>query len=170
MTVSSSGVCFGGRTVKVDWTKFDEPREWYFYTHRKRIWKVSPDISFSGDLIRFAFEGIPQDIDRFRNDPYWRERYGDVSIDKPRFMWTEFYSEMADKLFDYRDRRDELVKELRDIGGRVEGLTNLHDRYINGNVASLQDICSFTTMGIFNRGIYLTRSRLRIFGTAGIWD
>ncbi|WP_404360404.1 McrB family protein [Methylotuvimicrobium sp. KM1] len=142
-----------GRIVEVDWTKLEEPREWYFYTYRSTIWQVLPGDWCADGLISFTFEGQPQDIDRFRNGPYWRERFGDASKDTPRFLWAKFYMEVADKLMDYRDRRAELVKALRDIAGRMEGLTNLHDRYKNGNIASLQDICPFTTMGIFNRGI-----------------
>ncbi|WP_051906807.1 AAA family ATPase [Methylomarinum vadi] len=142
-----------GRVVEVDWTKFEEPREWYFYTYRSTVWRVLPDDWCAAGLISFTFDGQPQDIDRFRNDPYWYERFGDAPDEKKRFLWTKFYMEVADKLLDYRDRRSELVAALRKIAGRVEGLTNLHDRYKNGNVASLQDICPFTTMGIFNRGI-----------------
>lgn len=142
-----------GRVVEVNWTKFKEPREWYFYTYRSTVWRVLPDDWCAAGLINFTFDGQPQDIDRFRNDPYWYERFGDTPEEKKRFLWTKFYMEVADKLLVYSDRRSELVAALRKIAGRVEGLTNLHDRYKNGNVASLQDICPFTTMGIFNRGI-----------------
>jgi 5-methylcytosine-specific restriction protein B len=42
-------------------------------------------------LIDFAFGDAQQDIDRFRNAPYWAERFGDGAADKRRFGWTKFY-------------------------------------------------------------------------------
>ena len=58
-----------GRTVGVDWTPVDPPREWYFYTYLPAVWKVTPGsgaVSWANDgLIAFAFEGKPQDYDRF---------------------------------------------------------------------------------------------------------
>lgn len=43
---------------------------------------------------------------------------------------------------------------IRQISLRVEGLGYLaEDRYIDGNTGFVRDICPFTTMGIFNRGI-----------------
>ena len=58
-----------GRHVRVDWTRVDPPREWYFYTYRKTVWEVWPGkgtIPWAADeLIRFAFEDIPQDYVRF---------------------------------------------------------------------------------------------------------
>ena len=62
-----------GRTVGVDWTPVDPPREWYFYTHRGTVWRVIPGsgtLPWAAEgLIRFAFEGRPQDYDRFL--AYW---------------------------------------------------------------------------------------------------
>ena len=60
-----------GRLLKVDWQRLDSPRKWYFYTHRRTIWKVEhgggaqPDAASA--LIRFTFQGEKQDIGRFRN-------------------------------------------------------------------------------------------------------
>ena len=31
-----------GKHVRVDWTKLDPPREWYFYTHRGTAWRIMP--------------------------------------------------------------------------------------------------------------------------------
>jgi 5-methylcytosine-specific restriction protein B len=31
-----------GQRVKVDWTKIEPVREWYFYTHRGTVWRVLP--------------------------------------------------------------------------------------------------------------------------------
>ena len=58
-----------GRHVRVDWTRVDPPREWYFYTYRKTVWEVWPGkgtLPWAADaFISFAFEDKPQDYDRF---------------------------------------------------------------------------------------------------------
>ena len=58
-----------GRHVRVDWTRVEPPREWYFYTYRKTVWEVWPGrgtLSWAVDaLIDFAFEEKPQDYGRF---------------------------------------------------------------------------------------------------------
>ena len=50
-------------------------------------------------LLAFAFHDRPQDLNRFRNEPFWRERFGDVDGEQ-RFRWTVFYSAVAAKLLD----------------------------------------------------------------------
>lgn len=59
-----------GKRVKVDWAKVEPVREWYFYTHRATIWRVLPGEWMNDALIAFAFDGKPQDVDRFRNEPF----------------------------------------------------------------------------------------------------
>ncbi len=142
-----------GRNLKVEWTKLETPREWYFYTHRGTVWRVLPGDWTTDALIKFTFENKPQDLSRFRNAPYWRERFGDGAIDKRRFKWTRFYEAVADKLVGFRDKRDDLIAGIHAIAARVEGLSNLQDQYMDGSTGPLKDICPFTTMGIFNRGI-----------------
>ena len=81
MAITATGIVtrnFGdGRHVRVDWTPVVPQREWYFYTYRGTIWKVEPGEWAKDHLISFAFDNQPQPIDRFRNDPYWRGRFGD---------------------------------------------------------------------------------------------
>lgn len=143
----------GGRTLKVDWKPFDPPREWYFYTNRSTIWRVLPGDWTTDALIGFTFEEKAQDINRFRNAPYWRERFADSSVDKRRFKWTRFYEAVADKLLTFRNRRDELIAGIHVIASKVNGLSNLKDQFADGSSGPLKDICPFTAMGIFNRGI-----------------
>mgnify|MGYP001114139485 CR=1 FL=1 len=140
-----------GRSLKVDWKSFDPPREWYFYTHRSTVWNplLSPaQNEFAEALIRFTFEDEEQDIDWFRNAPYWRERFGD------RFNWTPFYEAIANQLLTFRNRRDELVAGIHAIAEKVDCMSILNDQF-EENIPGgpLLDICPFTTMGIFNRGI-----------------
>jgi len=142
-----------GRTLKVDWKPFDPPREWYFYTHRSTVWRVLPGDWLTDALIGFTFEEKEQDIDRFRNAPYWRERFGDNTVDNRHFNWTRFYEAVADKLLTFRNKRDELITGIHAIAARVDGLSNLQDQYADGSSGPLKDICPFTAMGIFNRGI-----------------
>lgn len=142
-----------GRTLKVDWTPFEPPREWYFYTNRSTVWRVLPGDWTTDALIGFTFEEKAQDINRFRNAPYWRERFGDSAVDKRRFNWTRFYEAVADKLLTFRNRRDELIAGIHVIASKVDGLSNLQDQFADGSSGPLKDICPFTAMGIFNRGI-----------------
>ena len=143
-----------GKRVKVDWTKVEPVREWYFYTHRGTVWRVLPGEWMPDGLIAFAFDNKTQDLDRFRNAPYWRERFGSVSPDKQRFGWTKFFEAIADKLLTYRNNRPTLVEGIREIASRVDGLGHLaEDKYADGTTGFVRDICPFTTMGLFNRGI-----------------
>ena len=64
-----------GKTLDVEWQPASHmPREWYFYTNMKTIWHIQPGDWKTDGLIAFAFEEQPQDIDKFRNAPFWRER------------------------------------------------------------------------------------------------
>lgn len=143
-----------GKRVKVEWTKVEpEVREWYFYTHRGTIWRVLPGDWMNDALIAFTFDGQPQDVDRFRNEPYWRERYGTMSVDKQRFEWTDFYEAVAEKLLTYADNRTPLIEGIHQMASRVPGLSYLQDKFPDGSTGPLRDICPFTTMGTFNRSM-----------------
>jgi 5-methylcytosine-specific restriction protein B len=152
-----------GKRVKVDWTKVEPVREWYFYTHRGTVWRILPGEWMTDGLIAFAFDNKPQDIDRFRNAPYWKERFGSTAPDKRRFGWTKFYVALADKLLTYRNNRAALVDALKDISARVEGIGHLQDQFADGTKGFVKDICPFTTMGLFNRG--LTHANRKIIAT-----
>lgn len=141
-----------GKRIKVDWAQ-TEPlvREWYFYTNRGTIWRVLPGDWMNDALIAFAFEGKPQDLDRFRNEPFWRERFGTVPTEKQRFRWTDFYEAVAEKLLDHALDRSALITGIHQIAERVPGLGYLQDKFSDGSSGPLQDICPFTVMGTFNR-------------------
>ena len=135
-----------GRFVDVDWEPRQEPvKEWYFYTNRSTIWRVSPDEWMTEGLVNFTFNSKPQDVDRFRNAPYWKERFGDTPIDKQRFKWTQFYEAVADKLITYKDKRQELITFVTQLADKFD-LSYIKDK-------QLDDICPFTVIGLFNRGI-----------------
>lgn len=142
-----------GRRVRVSWTKTEPVREWYFFTHRGTVWRVTPGDWAADSLISFTFDGAAQDIDTFRNAPEWRQRFGSITREEHRFAWTKFYETVADKLLSFKRDRAPLLAGLREISSRVEGLSYLdQDRYADGRSGFLRDICPFTVMGTFNRG------------------
>jgi len=143
-----------GVKISVEWNRLDNPREWYFYTYRGTIWRVAPGDWKADGLIRFAFEAQDQELARFRNDPYWRGRFGDSPLEKDRFIWTHFFESLADKLLTFRNRREELISGIHAIAKKFDCMSILNDQYTkNVPGGPLKDICPFTTMGIFNRGI-----------------
>ena len=136
-----------GMRIRVAWEAVDPVREWYFFTYQKTIWKILPGWWAKNELIAFAFDRTPQDLNLFLERPYWREMYGE------RFEWTEFYEAVADRLLAYRNNRTPLIEGIHEIASRVTGLTYLEDRFADQTRGPLQDICPFTTMGIFNRWV-----------------
>lgn len=64
MIISNAG---DGQTIRVKWAETGSPREWYFFTNRATVWRVKPDDWRAEGLIAFAFQGKPQDIERYRN-------------------------------------------------------------------------------------------------------
>ncbi len=143
-----------GKSLRVDWEKDSTLREWYFFTNRNTVWKVIPETALRVGLIDFAFHRKEQDIDKFRNDPYWRERFGDNTKEESLFKWTKFYEEMASKLLGFRYRRDELVAGIHKISEKSDVMSILNDQYEKGVEGGLlKDICPFTVMAMFNRGI-----------------
>lgn len=144
-----------GHRLRVEWKqKFHEPREWYFYDWNRHFWKVSTDAGHGRSLLKFAFRGQNQEIDKFRNNSYWKERFGDSNN---RFAWTKFYEELADRLLDFKNRRQELLKELIDIEFRVFK----KDRSKDGSEFPMDDICPFSTIARLNRQIAV-QNRIRI--------
>ena len=107
-----------GKRVKVEWEKVDPPRIWCFYTNRLTVWCVEATDWCTEGLIDFTFKGQSQDIDRFRNAPYWKDRYGDQSTSN-QFAWTEFYEAFARKLLEYRHNRAPLIDGLRTLAAGI---------------------------------------------------
>ena len=62
------------------------------------------------------------------------------------FPWTRFYESVADKLFGFKDKRNELAEGIYEIVG-------YEDTYKNGNPGPLRNICPFTAIGVFNKNI-----------------
>ena len=64
------------RSLRVDWTLVDPPREWYFHTFNGTVWQVLPSTWWRRALIQFTFDGELQDINQTLRIPYWGDRYG----------------------------------------------------------------------------------------------
>ena len=140
-----------GKTVKVDWQPLDKKREWYFYTNRSVIWKVLRGNWATDGLINFTFNGKDQDLNVFRNAPYWRERFGDEEITLNRFEWTKFYEELASKLLTHRADRTLLIEAIREIADKNDAMSFLKDDHSDSSDGLLNDICPFTVFSLFNR-------------------
>lgn len=67
--------------------------------------------------------------------------------------WIPFYEAIANGLRAFRYRRDELITGIHNIASNVSCLGNLETRFADNSRGPLRDICPFTVMGIFNRGI-----------------
>src|SRR5690625_381477 len=161
MAIKATGTIvknFGdGKTIKVDWKAIEPPKEWYFYTYRSTIWRVTPGKSFDRELIDFTFNDVPQRYSVYKNDSFWRERFG------TQFAWTGFYETFADRLLSYADDRQLLVQAIHSLQDSNSNLQWLEDQYADGRRAPLDDICPFTVMAIFNRGLSVeNRRRLAI--------
>ena len=156
MAIKAVGTITGnlndGKRVRVDWKTPDSPREWYFYTNRKAVWRVVPGDWTADGLLAFAFGGSSQEIDRFRQAPFWRERFGPL-LDENRFLWTGFYEDVADKLLEHREDRRALIEGIHEIGATTGHLSYLRDKFDDHSVEPLRDICPFTALGTFNRSM-----------------
>lgn len=149
-----------GLQVNVEWKeRFDPPKQWFFYTARISVWKMKKDDWAARGLIRFAFEDEPQDIERFLRHPYWQHRYGYSGGGGSRFAWTQFYEAFADRLSEFHDRREELIEGLEKLSQRVPWLNYLREPDSSRESGFLDDICPFTFMGAFNRGMTVENRR-----------
>ena len=135
-----------GKLLEIDWQQTNLNKKWYFYTNIASIWRVKDDFWLSKQLIDFTFYDKPQDIDYFRNAPYWKSRYGDESNNQ-FFRWIPFYEEIADKLSVYHDKK----KRLNLISFVNKLATEFNLSYLLNK--ELKDICPFTILGTFNRNI-----------------
>ncbi len=141
-----------GKRVCVNWGKEVPSGEWYFYTHRGTIWRVVPGEWKADGLIAYTFDQKPQEIDLFRDAPYWRERFGSAP-DTHRFAWTEFYESFAEKLLAYQTDRQPLIDGIHVIAARMGKNFVLQDKFPDGTEGPMRDICPFTVMGTFTRSM-----------------
>jgi 5-methylcytosine-specific restriction protein B len=65
-----------GKTVRVDWTTVDPPRDWFFYTYRTTIIQADSNDDLARRLILFTFADAPQDYQFWLQVPYFARKYG----------------------------------------------------------------------------------------------
>jgi 5-methylcytosine-specific restriction protein B len=70
---------------------------------------------------------------------------------KAGFEWADFYTELANKILSFKNNRGELLSKIFATFERV----NMKN-YLKDGEQDLTDICPFTVMGIFNRGIKMS--------------
>jgi len=135
-----------GEQVKVEWTQ-QPNRDWYFFTYLHLICLLGNRAdNHTQELIRFVFKGEAQDFSHYLNHPFWRDRYLD------KFGWTQFFEDFSTSLLNYRDDRPALLRKLTTVSPGTPKF-GLVDRFADGTDGVLQDICPFTTIGIFNRSM-----------------
>jgi len=64
-----------------------------------------------------------------------------------QFSWIAYYQEFAKKILSFRSDRQPLLKFIYSLDSKLVGYLHENDK------SPLNDICPFTVMGIFNRGI-----------------
>ncbi|MGV0005637.1 MAG: hypothetical protein ACNYPG_03285 [Candidatus Porifericomitaceae bacterium WSBS_2022_MAG_OTU9] len=91
----------------------------------------------------------------------WQEREYPLNAEhKGDFSWMAFYEALADKLLAFKDRRPELVAKVHQVAARC-GVPPLNDRFADGSKGPLKDICPFTIMSMYNRGL-TDKNRIKI--------
>ena len=64
-----------GQTIKVEWTRLDKPKDWYFYTYRVTIVEADVSDELARKLVQFTFGDHKQDYDFWLRQPYWAKKY-----------------------------------------------------------------------------------------------
>ena len=126
-------------------------------------WKkepVSRDV-FGQDLLgSFNSRGTVFKVSR--NDAVNRvravlENGPDPGIQENNFDWIPFYEAVANALRGFKKERKELLDGIFAVKSRMDieniPFTPLEDRFRDGTRGPLRDICPFTVIGSFNRGI-----------------
>ena len=107
-------------------------------------------IPIGGDL----YKGLAAYSTAVRKYREYRETNAMAVSEDSRFRGLEFYRALADRLMDYREDRTSLVKGIHELAATEPLLSYLQkDRFADGTVGPLTDICPFTVTGMFNRGI-----------------
>ena len=119
--------------------------------------QVSRDV-FKQDL-RKSFNAPPTVYEVSKNDAVNRVRAVLESGHDPgdRFDWIPFYEAAAEALRGFKNGRKKLLDGILAVKSRMDieniPFTPLEDRFRDGTRGQLEDICPFTVIGSFNRGI-----------------
>ncbi len=81
------------------------------------------------------------------------------SEEKNRFTWIPFYTELAEKLLEYKNNRADLISFIFSKDGLLDFSNYLH---LQDKTQKINDIDPFSFMGIFNRGSLSQNNRIII--------
>ena len=81
------------------------------------------------------------------------------SEEKSRFTWIPFYTELAEKLLEYKNNRTDLISFIFSKDGLQDFSNYLH---LQDKTQKINDIDPFSFMGIFNRGSLSQSNRIKI--------
>ena len=97
-----------GHRVKVNWTRLDPPRDWYFYTSTLTVWEVtlrSGTLPWAAKaLVQFVFDDKPQEYEAFLNGP-WSGNYTTPT-------WDDFIRRARRYLEAGRHEKEEIAYKL----------------------------------------------------------
>ena len=143
-----------GRHVRVNWTKVEPVREWYFYTHRGTVWRVSPGTGRptassplrSTGRLKTSTASAMRLTGKIGLGPRPRSRsdFSGRNFTKPSPIncWTIGRTDLSCSKASRRSRNASTVSSIsRKTNTPME------------RPDSSEDICPFTTMGLFNRGL-----------------
>lgn len=99
------------------------------------------------DDLEYVFDLVQQ---CYQSEERGKFDYTELNED---FPWTRFYEAFAKKLLEFKNKRKELTKRINQILKQTGFSHSYREKYENGTSGPLEDICPFTIIGIFNRGI-----------------
>ncbi|MBR5503442.1 MAG: AAA family ATPase [Methanobrevibacter sp.] len=129
----------------------DTPVNVYFKTDVNiRIFKKDDVMIHLRELTKNPNQLIHLEMDR--NDFKVKDKFGDLMSDS-NLAWTDFYTEFADKLLEYKENRTQLIQKIQKVYEKININLPTLDRDANGKKIIPYDIDPFTIFALFNKGI-----------------
>jgi len=88
---------------------------------------------------------------------YWPDAKEEKTGSHPDYSWINFYEAFASQLKTYENRRGELLQILVEAAETIPYFEMPTDKYQDGTEGPWRDVCPFTFMAIFNRGLRNSR-------------
>ena len=140
LSIQKIGQIQAKNDFNIAWKNDFTPKLWRHYINRRDVWQVSGQNWMDQALMDFVLHDQVQDTAAFLASAYWQKPNLDL-----RFAWTDFYQHIAQALLVYQNKRQSLVHFVLQLAERYQLA------YLRGK--ALTDICPFTIMGMFNRGM-----------------
>lgn len=130
-------------SIQVTWQAEFQAKNWYDYIYQAQVYPLTDRHAMDQALFAYIVHDQAQPRVAFLN--------AQCHNNDPRFAWTDFYQAIAQAILNYQDKRQALLQWVMNMAQRYELA------YLLGN--DLQDICPFTVLGMFNRGITVQKRR-----------